>query len=120
MPYDGLFLPYQEQWQNLGPVNQGLEQYNVTCAKMNNYYESIQGDGFHSLSYCKCRSSLSILHRIKDAAAQSISAIGERRRIRTTPDRAACVASAQTAKTPRAPTHRVETPTCVIFFCPAC
>ena len=22
-PYDGLFLPYQEQWLNLGPINQG-------------------------------------------------------------------------------------------------
>ena len=30
MPYDGLFLPYQEEWLNLGPINGGLAQYNVT------------------------------------------------------------------------------------------
>ena len=25
-PYDGLFLPYQSEWLNLGPINAGLEQ----------------------------------------------------------------------------------------------
>lgn len=29
MPYDGLFLPYQEDWLNLGPINGGLAQYKV-------------------------------------------------------------------------------------------
>lgn len=63
--YDGLFLPYQQEWANLGPINQGakkiwplflphhigLDQYNVTDAKMVAYYEAIQKAGFHSLSY---------------------------------------------------------------------
>ncbi len=30
MPYDGLFLPYQDTWENLGPINGGLAKYNVT------------------------------------------------------------------------------------------
>ncbi len=51
MPYDGLFLPYQEKWLNLGPINGGLAQYNVTYDMINRYYQRIQADGFHSLSY---------------------------------------------------------------------
>jgi len=51
MPYDGLFLPYSEEWLNLGPINGGLAQYNVTYQMINSYYETIQADGFHSLSY---------------------------------------------------------------------
>ena len=51
MPYDGLFLPYQDEWLNLGPVNGGLDQYNVTYAKMDAYYKGIQDAGFHSLCY---------------------------------------------------------------------
>jgi len=51
MPYDGLFLPYQEQWENLGPINGGLTQYNVTFDMINTYYKKIQESGFHSLSY---------------------------------------------------------------------
>ena len=51
MPYDGLFLPYQEKWENLGPINGGLAQYNVTFDMINNYYKNIQASGFHSLSY---------------------------------------------------------------------
>lgn len=51
MPYDGLFLPYMEEWPNLGPINGGLAQYNVTYQKMEQYYEQIQSAGFHSLSY---------------------------------------------------------------------
>ena len=27
MPYDGLFLPYEPEWPNLGPINGGLAQY---------------------------------------------------------------------------------------------
>ena len=42
MPYDGLFLPYQEQWLNLGPINGGLAQYNVTYSMIDSYYERIQ------------------------------------------------------------------------------
>ena len=26
MPYDGLFLPYQDKWLNLGPINGGLKK----------------------------------------------------------------------------------------------
>lgn len=51
MPYDGLFLPYQDKWLNLGPINGGLAQYNVTFGMINEYYAKIQGSGFHSLSY---------------------------------------------------------------------
>eukprot|EP00658_Telonema_sp_P-2_P039704 TRINITY_DN28378_c0_g1_i1.p2 TRINITY_DN28378_c0_g1~~TRINITY_DN28378_c0_g1_i1.p2 ORF type:complete len:113 (-),score=27.22 TRINITY_DN28378_c0_g1_i1:95-433(-) len=51
MPYDGLFLPYQEEWLNLGPINAGLKQYNVTYPMMDRYYQQIQAAGFHSLSY---------------------------------------------------------------------
>lgn len=49
--YDGLFLPYQNKWENLGPINGGLAQYNVTYDMINSYYERIQDAGFHSLSY---------------------------------------------------------------------
>ena len=48
---DGLFLPYMDEWPNLGPINGGLKQYNVTYEKMESYYLSIQEAGFHSLSY---------------------------------------------------------------------
>ena len=51
MPYDGLFLPYQDEWLNLGPINGGLAQYNVTYPMINKYYDQIQAAGFHSLSY---------------------------------------------------------------------
>lgn len=55
MPYDGLFLPYGEpsllQWPNLGPINGGLAQYNVTYGKIDAYYRAIQAKQFHSLSY---------------------------------------------------------------------
>lgn len=51
MPYDGLFLPYQSEWQNLGPINAGLDQYNVTFALIDSTYAGIQAAGFHSLSY---------------------------------------------------------------------
>lgn len=42
MPYDGLFLPYQDKWLNLGPINGGLAQYNVTFQMIDDYYEKIQ------------------------------------------------------------------------------
>eukprot|EP00041_Stephanoeca_diplocostata_P027866 m.777446 g.777446 ORF g.777446 m.777446 type:complete len:964 (-) comp23264_c0_seq2:304-3195(-) len=51
MPYDGLFLPYQEEWLNLGPINEGLEQYNVTYDVIETYYADILKAGFKSLSY---------------------------------------------------------------------
>ena len=51
MPYDGLFLPYQEKWLNLGPINGGLAQYNVTYGMIDQYLARIQRLGFHSLSY---------------------------------------------------------------------
>ena len=51
MPYDPLFLPYQKTWENLGGINAGLRQYNVTLAHINQYYVNIQKAGFHSLSY---------------------------------------------------------------------
>ena len=51
MPYDGLFYPYQEEWLNLGPINEGLDQYNVTYAMINQYYQKYKSLGFHSLSY---------------------------------------------------------------------
>ena len=44
---------YQEQWLNLGPINQGLQQYNVTFQMINDYYKGIQDAGFHSLSYVR-------------------------------------------------------------------
>jgi len=51
MPYDGLFLPYQDEWLNLGPINGGLAQYNVTYRMIDEYLAQIQRQGFHSLSY---------------------------------------------------------------------
>lgn len=51
MPYDGLFLPYQPRWLNLGPINAGLDQYNVTTTLINNFYSQVQAAGLHSLSY---------------------------------------------------------------------
>ena len=44
-------MPYQEKWENLGPINGGLAQYNVTFDMINAYYKQIQDKGFHSLSY---------------------------------------------------------------------
>ena len=49
--YDGLFLPYQDEWLNLGPINGGLAQYNVTYPMIDKYYADIQQAGFHSMSY---------------------------------------------------------------------
>ena len=42
MPYDGLFLPYQDRWENLGPINGGLAKYNVTYDMINAYYRDLQ------------------------------------------------------------------------------
>lgn len=42
MPYDGLFLPYQERWENLGPINGGLAKYNVTYEMIEQYYKDLQ------------------------------------------------------------------------------
>jgi hypothetical protein len=50
MPYDGLFLPYEEEWVNLGPINGGLAQYNVSYAMMDRYYEKIQQKGTVSVT----------------------------------------------------------------------
>ena len=44
-------FPGQEKWLNLGPINGGLAQYNVTFEMINKRYESYQAQGFHSLSY---------------------------------------------------------------------
>jgi hypothetical protein len=41
MPYDGLFLPYTEEWQNLGPINGGLAQYNVTVRALPGHSSAI-------------------------------------------------------------------------------
>ena len=51
MPYDGLFAPYQETWLNLGPINAGLPQYNVTYELINDFYVAVQAAGLNSLSY---------------------------------------------------------------------
>jgi hypothetical protein len=51
MPYDGLFAPYQDEWLNLGPINAGLPQYNVTYARINDFYTAVQAAGLNSLSY---------------------------------------------------------------------
>ena len=51
MPYDGLFAPYQDQWLNLGPINAGLPQYNVTYARIAQFDESVRAAGLNSLSY---------------------------------------------------------------------
>lgn len=51
MPYDGLFLPYMDQWTNLGPINPGLAQYNVTPADIVHAYTLARDAGFHTLSY---------------------------------------------------------------------
>ena len=39
------------EWRNLGPVNPGLPQYQVTVDKIRDYYERYQRAGLHSLSY---------------------------------------------------------------------
>lgn len=51
MPYDGLFAPYQDEWLNLGPINEGLPQYNVTYARIEDFDASVQAAGLNSLSY---------------------------------------------------------------------
>ena len=51
MPYDGLFAPYQDEWLNLGPINQGLPQYNVTYTRIADFDASVQAVGLNSLSY---------------------------------------------------------------------
>jgi SSS family solute:Na+ symporter len=51
MPYDGLFAPYQSSWLNLGPINAGLPQYNVTYALIEDFYQKVQAAGLNSLSY---------------------------------------------------------------------
>ena len=51
MPYDGLFAPYQPEWQNLGPINAGLPQYNVTYARISGFDASVQAAGLNSLTY---------------------------------------------------------------------
>ena len=51
MPYDGLFAPYQASWQNLGPINAGLPQYNVTYARIADFDAGVQAAGLNSLSY---------------------------------------------------------------------
>ncbi len=51
MPYDGLFAPYQEDWLNLGPINAGLPQYNVTYASIDAFYVAVQAAGLNSLTY---------------------------------------------------------------------
>jgi hypothetical protein len=51
MPYDGLFAPYADEWLNLGPINAGLPQYNVTYASIAAFDEAVQAAGLNSLSY---------------------------------------------------------------------
>ena len=51
MPYDGLFAPYQEEWLNLGPINAGLPQYNVSYQRIDDFYAAVQAAGLNSLSY---------------------------------------------------------------------
>ncbi len=51
LPYQGLFLPYQDEWLNLGPIGGGMAQYNVTYPLIGSVYSAIQADGFNSLSY---------------------------------------------------------------------
>jgi hypothetical protein len=51
MPYDGLFAPYQSEWLNLGPINAGLPQYNVTYEKIAAFDASVQAAGLNSLTY---------------------------------------------------------------------
>ena len=51
MPYDGLFAPYADDWLNLGPINGGLPQYNVTYAQIAAFDASVQAVGLNSLSY---------------------------------------------------------------------
>ncbi len=46
-----MFAPYQEEWLNLGPINAGLPQYNVTYARIAAFDASVQAVGLNSLSY---------------------------------------------------------------------
>lgn len=51
MPYDGLFSPYQDTWENLGPINPVLRQCSVTYAQIQGFYESVQAAGRNVLTY---------------------------------------------------------------------
>ena len=51
MPYDGLFAPYAQEWLNLGPINAGLPQYNVTYSAIDAFDAGVQAAGLCSLSY---------------------------------------------------------------------
>jgi hypothetical protein len=51
MPYDGLFAPYADEWENLGPINAGLPQYNVTYARIADFDAQVQAAGLNSLTY---------------------------------------------------------------------
>jgi hypothetical protein len=51
MPFDGLFAPYQDSWLNLGPINAGLPQYNVTWARIAAFDAQVRAAGLNSLSY---------------------------------------------------------------------
>jgi len=62
LPYDGLFAPYQEQWLNLGPINAGLPQYNVTYARIADFDSSVQvrprcGESAHARARARERAS---------------------------------------------------------------
>jgi hypothetical protein len=51
MPYDGLFAPYAAKWLNLGPINAGLPQYNVSYESIAAFDMAVQAAGLNSLSY---------------------------------------------------------------------
>jgi hypothetical protein len=51
MAYQGLFLGYTPSWLNLGPVAEGIDQYNVTPATIAAAYQLAKAGGFRSLSY---------------------------------------------------------------------
>ena len=40
-----------QRWQNLGPINAGLPQYNVTYGRIEEFDASVQAAGLNSLSY---------------------------------------------------------------------
>ena len=117
MPYDGLFLPYMEEWPNLGPINGGLKQYNVTYKMMEAYYEQIQAAGFHSLSYfdignCKIVVPSRQLALLSVSLNCQKSLQGARRRTSSTTGRSATAERARTAKAGRAPGRTAPTHTC--------
>ena len=51
MAYQGLFLGYTPEWLNLGPVAEGIDQYNVSAATIAAAYRRAKAAGFRSLSY---------------------------------------------------------------------